>query len=286
MGIKDPRPGVLSAPETELSLVLSVHSDIDIDWGPAVAEVSCEILDANPSDNRSVAWDAPVANPGFYNVVEDITSSIPWQQGLLALNAFTGLDLPTIQITEAPVHGSLELQSRGAFEYTPNPDYFGFDSFRYRLIDGDFESEEALVAIQIENTYDPVTISLEPSYSIQEDGSLNLSIPEIISNPDNAELSFDVSFSEGSWSIDTSSILLTPDPNWFGACQFTLVVNDTVQNYQANSILNVSGVIDISANPSELDFGTLGLGMSESRRINIQNVGNHQINLLPPYLGL
>lgn len=272
------------APETELSLVLSVHSDIDIDWGPAVAEVSCEILDANPSDNRSVAWDAPVANPGFYNVVEDITSSIPWQQGLLALNAFTGLDLPTIQITEAPVHGSLELQSRGAFEYTPNPDYFGFDSFRYRLIDGDFESEEALVAIQIENTYDPVTISLEPSYSIQEDGSLNLSIPEIISNPDNAELSFDVSFSEGSWSIDTSSILLTPDPNWFGACQFTLVVNDTVQNYQANSILNVSGVIDISANPSELDFGTLGLGMSESRRINIQNVGNHQINLLPPYL--
>jgi len=52
-------------------------------------------------------------------------------------------------LVDGPDHGDLTLGDDGSFTYTPDQDYFGFDSFTYRASDGTDVSDEATVTIEI-----------------------------------------------------------------------------------------------------------------------------------------
>jgi len=57
------------------------------------------------------------------------------------------------------VQGSLSFNPDGSFTYTPNTDFFGSDSFTYRVTDGLATSNNATVTIVVEPVDDPLRIT-------------------------------------------------------------------------------------------------------------------------------
>lgn len=80
--------------------------------------------------------DAPLAaDDGPYSVDEDNVLSVPATSGVLANDSDPNGDPLTLSLQSGPLNGGLTLNSDGSFSYTPNPDYFGSDSFTYRICD-------------------------------------------------------------------------------------------------------------------------------------------------------
>ena len=48
-----------------------------------------------------------------------------------------------------PTDGTLTLNADGSFAYTPNADFFGTDTFTYKVNDGSFDSNVAEVTITV-----------------------------------------------------------------------------------------------------------------------------------------
>jgi hypothetical protein len=60
----------------------------------------------------------------------------------------------TAFVTTWPEHGILEFEDHGGFTYTPDENFDGTDSFRYRALSGDSESSEAIVTLVVLNLVD------------------------------------------------------------------------------------------------------------------------------------
>ena len=86
-------------------------------------------------------------------------------------------------ITSLPENGELSdiLRSIGSVEYYPNANFFGLDSFAYRVSDGELYSQESLVTIEVLPINDPPFLVGE-WFSIDEDTEtilpLNLGDPD------------------------------------------------------------------------------------------------------------
>ena len=94
---------------------------------------------------------APMAAVDFYNVLEDTSLIVGPPQGVLA-NDFDPDPFPPLQaiLDNPPLHGNLVLQPNGGFTYTPEPDYFGPDGFRYHAFDGMTPSSITDVSIMVD----------------------------------------------------------------------------------------------------------------------------------------
>jgi len=94
----------------------------------------------------------PVPDPP--NTVMDIfqTDINTDLQGDLLIND-TDPDSDSLEVIliQNTLNGELELDSSGQFAYTPNPEYSGFDNFTYVASDGELNSDETLVTIEIES---------------------------------------------------------------------------------------------------------------------------------------
>lgn len=86
---------------------------------------------------------APVANDDAYNVDEDATLTVSAGQGLLNNDTDPDGDALAARIISLPTNGTLTLNLSGAFNYTPNADFNGTDTFTYRASDGLLDSTSA-----------------------------------------------------------------------------------------------------------------------------------------------
>lgn len=102
-----------------------------------------------------------VAQNDSYTTDEDETLNVP-APGILA-NDTDGIPL-TASKTDGPADGTLTLNDDGSFEYVPDPNFNGTDSFSYRAADGTGpganESNEARVEISVRPVADPVPDTL------------------------------------------------------------------------------------------------------------------------------
>ena len=69
------------------------------------------------------------------------------------------------------VHGTVTLHENGWFEYVPDDNFHGVDSFTYRAFDGELYSDPATVTLNIASIND-VPVAMDDSYSVDENGSL------------------------------------------------------------------------------------------------------------------
>ena len=99
----------------------------------------------------------PVANGTQVTMLEDQVHS-----GLVSGSTTTGKALRFV-ISALPTSGVATIDvSTGAFTYSPNPDFFGQDSFQFRATDGERRSAPAQVNIQVQNVNDaPVFSGIE-----------------------------------------------------------------------------------------------------------------------------
>ncbi|MCD6237094.1 MAG: PKD domain-containing protein, partial [Thermoplasmata archaeon] len=112
----------------------------------------------------------PVATNDSYSTNED-ESIVVNEPGVL-LNDYDedGNDNITAVLMTGVSHGNLTFNQNGSFEYVPDPNYSGEDSFTYRAYDGTSYSNIAIVVILINPVNDPPIANftystLEPTYS-------------------------------------------------------------------------------------------------------------------------
>jgi hypothetical protein len=104
--------------------------------------------------NVACVNDCPTASG--QSVAVDQNSSVTFQL------AGADIDSPALQyIAQAPAHGVLVVQAgSGAATYTPTANYYGPDSFMFRVSDGQCESADVLVTINVRLVNTPPTAKI------------------------------------------------------------------------------------------------------------------------------
>jgi hypothetical protein len=111
------------------------------------------VLDPAP---KTLTFDtAPVAMPGSFTVKENATLNVPPVAGVLRDDTDADGDPLTAILVGGPQHGTLSLAANGGFVYTPNVNFFGWDSFQYVAGDGTAESGVATVSLYVRPTTGP-----------------------------------------------------------------------------------------------------------------------------------
>lgn len=103
-------------------------------------------LDSAISDISIDIVAPPAAQDSAVNIAENLTTSI----SLSASDPNTPAQPLTYIITSGPAHGTLGPISGGSVSYTPDTDYFGPDSFQFKVNNGDSDSEIATVSLGVQ----------------------------------------------------------------------------------------------------------------------------------------
>jgi VCBS repeat-containing protein len=169
---------------------------------------------------------APVANDNSYTTPEDspLTGNV-----ITDSPADTDADgdaLTAILVT-SPTHGVLALAPSGVFSYTPNPNYYGSDSFSYKLNDGEVDGNVAIVSITVASVND-APIAGDGSATTDEDAFVGGQLTS--SDIDGGAPKYAVSTgpAHGTLVVDenTGTYSYTPATNYNGPDSFTFSVSD------------------------------------------------------------
>ncbi|HEY4423043.1 MAG TPA: tandem-95 repeat protein [Pyrinomonadaceae bacterium] len=202
--------------------------------------------------------DAPVATNDSYQTDEDTPLVVNAVNGVLAND--TDVDTPHASLTAILVSGpanasSFTLNPDGSFNYTPNANFFGSDSFTYKANDGFLDSNVATVSITINPINDPpsFTIAADPPPVVQGAGPQTvLNFATSISqgpNETGQTLTFNITpgattgtltFSaQPAINATTGTLTYTANNGTSGTAQFSVTLSDNGSNTPPNS--NTSG---------------------------------------------
>ena len=124
------------------------------------------------SDSTSITIELPpVASDDGYTTSEDTPLSVNAASGVLAndTDPDTAHSALTAALVSGPSHASsFTLHANGSFDYNPNADYNGSDSFTYRTSDGFLHSNIATVSLTI-NPVNDAPVAAPDSYTAGED---------------------------------------------------------------------------------------------------------------------
>lgn len=91
----------------------------------------------------------PVADNDSYAAIEDQLLAPAAAAGVLVGDTDAENNALAAEVVQGPSHGTLLLRANGSFDYLPASNYFGPDSFTYRVSDGDQWSNVATVSIDV-----------------------------------------------------------------------------------------------------------------------------------------
>ncbi len=203
---------------------------------------------------------APVAVDDGYTVAEDVTLAVA-APGVLANDTDAENHPLMAQVTVQPTHGTLSLQSSGAFTYTPQANFHGTDAFTYRASDGNGGSDTAVVTITVTPAPDAPVAATE-SYSVQAGATLAVAAPGVLGNDSDADgeglsavLQNDVD--HGTLVLQSNgSFTYMPASGWSGADSFTYRASDgNLQSAETTVTLNVGGTTAGSVTFVEVQSG-------------------------------
>ncbi len=183
--------------------------------------------------------------------------------GLLANDTDANGDPLNVQPApvSGPSHGAVTLNANGSFAYTPAADYYGVDTFVYRVCDPTPLCDTATVTITLTGTPDD-PVAVDDAYTLNEDASLTVASPGVRANdrdPDDlvAPLwdTLTISLIAAPGHQDPSNpFYLNPDgsfgywptPNWYGTESFVYQACDpTLRCDTATVTLTVRSVNDL-----------------------------------------
>jgi hypothetical protein len=179
--------------------------------------------------------DIPTADNQSLETNEDTNLSI----------TLTGSDIESsvsYEIIREPIHGELSGDAPNLI-YIPNENYYGGDSFSFVTSDGEDQSNEANVTINIISINDR-PIALNQDLTLDEDTLL----PIILESVDVDHEILSMTFSNprnGKLSGTAPNLTYIPDENYYGDDSFTFSVSDGEANATATITLTIKGVNDI-----------------------------------------
>jgi VCBS repeat-containing protein len=190
-----------------------IANDGAVDSAPAIVTIII-----NPVN------DGPIAKNDEYTTTEDtlLTVAAP---GLLGNDTDVESDPLTVVLASGPLHGNLTLSSDGSFNYSPEKDFFGADSFTYLATDGLAGSNVATVSLAVTPVNDaPVADILCDARTVDEGSTLTFI--GAISDPDDRADSISSLWDFGDGSTATGT--LTPTHTYLdgGVFKVTFTVMD------------------------------------------------------------
>jgi hypothetical protein len=162
--------------------------------------------------------------------------------------------VPTsVTVTGGPSNGSTVVNSTtGAVTYTPNPEFFGIDTFTYTVEDDSGAvSNETTVTITVNSVNDPPAILTLPELTFNEDDSLVYSISNLydyVTDPDHPDSVLIYVLNIGNYVTvipDSPNVILKAPANWFGSDTLELIVLDPgLSDDTAQVFITVNSVND------------------------------------------
>jgi hypothetical protein len=184
----------------------------------------------------------PVANNDSYSTNVNTNLIIAPAQGVLLNDTDPQSGSLSGTLVTGPTHGTLTFNADGSFNYTPNTNYVGTDSFTYQASDGLFLSNIATVSITV-NALPPVANN--DLYSTNVNTPLNVAGSGVLGNdtdPQGRTLNAVLVSgpSNGVLTLNSNgSFTYTPNTNYAGTDSFT---------YQATDGLGISNIATVSLN--------------------------------------
>lgn len=130
--------------------VREIRADSEQDQGNTqLAEAIREKL--TDVDGEFEENESPVAAADTYTMTQSERLTVVAEDGVLVNDTDANGDNLTATLVDGADNGSVVLRADGSFDYTPEPTFFGMDSFTYRASDGSATSEETTVSITVEN---------------------------------------------------------------------------------------------------------------------------------------
>lgn len=141
------------------------------------------------------------------------------------------IDVSSVTISIAPLNGSATPNPNGTVIYTPNPNYFGEDSFFYTVCDETDYCDEAKVTITIHPVND-APVAVDDEVTLFEDTSVLIRVLNNDYDVDNSndELTLTIVtpplHGTAQLVLEPIGIQYTPDENYFGTDQFVYRITD------------------------------------------------------------
>ncbi|MBL7187982.1 MAG: tandem-95 repeat protein [Phycisphaerae bacterium] len=209
----DPEPGFAGSD----SFRYTVHDNEDYESNVAIVSILV---------NRS-----PVAVDDTYTTDEDSTLQVDAIQGVLSNDSDPDNDPLSVTLSSDVSHGTLTLNDDGSFEYAPDLNFHGEDSFTYEVKDAKGGTDTATVTFTV-NPVNDAPIAADNNYATDEDTELVVAAPGVLGNDsdvdgDTLTAVLDTDVSNGTLSLNTDgSFTYTPNSNFNGADSFTYHAND------------------------------------------------------------
>ena len=201
----------------------------------------------------------PVAVDDSFEINEDSPLVVDATLGVLANDYDPDGDAIAAVLSTGPDNGVLDLSDDGSFSYTPDQDYFGTDTFTYKVSAGSLDSDDASVTITINAINDRPTVQ-DDVYQTDEDTSLNVDAAQgVLANDidvdgDAIEVVLFDSPQNGTLTINVDgSFEYFPDPDFHGNDAFSYQANDT-QSFSVIAQVDIS-VGSVNDAPLAFDSG-------------------------------
>ena len=195
------------------------------------------------------ATEAPVAADDFYESTWDVDLEVDAEQGVLANDSDPAGGTLTASLVGDAGNGGVELAADGSFVYTPNPGFFGIDSFTYVANAGGAASNVATVQVDVRAVNRP-PVAVDDEYSTPEDSVLNTVVGVLANDfdPDGDALNsrFVTLPSNGTLQLNgNGNFTYTPEEDFFGTDSFVYLANDgLLDSNEATVTINVTAVND------------------------------------------
>ena len=185
--------------------------------------------------------------PTLGNQVLTVAEDTALSGNLLTSAADIDSTLLSAVIVAGPLHGTLTTNANGTFNYQGSKDYFGSDSFTYRVNDGQLDSAVATVSLTVTAVND-APLASDVTVTALEDTATTITLAATDVDNTAAQLVFSIQSQPAHGSLVKNlngSYSYVPAANYNGADSFTYTVSDgQLTSNMATVRINVSAVND------------------------------------------
>ncbi|MFN0019865.1 MAG: Ig-like domain-containing protein [Pirellulaceae bacterium] len=130
--------------------------------------------------------DAPVAANDAFSTDEDTPLVVDVAGSVLVNDSDVDGDSLTAALVTGPAHGTLTLNADGSFNYSPEANFNGEDTFTYTASDGTHSSNKATVTITV-NSVSDAPVAAGDEFTTAEDTPLHVDAPGLLGNDSDAD---------------------------------------------------------------------------------------------------